>query len=80
MRYSEAVRAVIDEKPLQPKRPNAAVLEATTKLDEEIHRLMAEEHFTDYHEGIHYVLSSIDPRHCGNRPGLRGGISLIVRK
>jgi hypothetical protein len=59
--YSQALRAVLDEKPLQPRRCNSTVLEATTKLDVEIHRLMVEEHVTHYHEGMHHVLSSTDP-------------------
>lgn len=62
MRYSEAVQAVLDEKPMRSKKPNSAVLEAATKLDFEIHRLLAEEHVADYHEGMYHVLNSTDPR------------------
>lgn len=61
--YSAALRAVLNEKPMEPRKNPSAVLEASMKLDVEIHRLMAEEHFTDYCEGMHHVLNSTDPRH-----------------
>ena len=61
--YAESLRAVLEEKSIQPRNTRTAVLEASTKLDVEIHRLMTEEHFSDYCEGMHHVLSSTDPRH-----------------
>lgn len=61
--YSAALKAVLEEKKREPGQSPATVLEASTRLDAEIHRLMTEEQCADYSEGMHRVLNSADPRH-----------------
>lgn len=61
--YAQALRTVLRGKPLQPRKNPYSVLEASTTLDVEIHRLLFEKRFTDYREGMHHVLNSRDPRH-----------------
>jgi hypothetical protein len=61
--YAQALKAVLKKNPLQPGKNRSSVLQASTTLDAEIHRLLFEERFTDYTEGLHHVLNSRDPRH-----------------